>query len=77
MGDDTTLRPATVADIEDALAFALRFDGRKRVHNGDEFMAQITAQRLAEHLARSGFVALKKPPPKLLGTPSRRSDPTG
>jgi hypothetical protein len=33
------LRPATAEEIEDALVFALRFDGRKRVHQGDEFMA--------------------------------------
>jgi hypothetical protein len=62
MPDETQLRPATVEDIAEALAFALRFDGRKRVHQADEFMAQITAQRLVEHLERSGFVLMHKPP---------------
>ena len=39
----------------------LRFNGRKRVQ-GDELMAKITAERLVEHLERSGFVVMKKPP---------------
>jgi hypothetical protein len=39
-----------------ALAFALKFDGRKRAHNADELMSEIVAKRLVEHLERSGFV---------------------
>jgi len=56
-----TLRPATAIEIADALQFALRFDGRKRTHTGDEFMARITAERLIKHLERSGFVVMKRP----------------
>ena len=41
-------------ELVDALAFALRFRRLKRVHNGDEIMAQIVAERLAEHLDSSG-----------------------
>jgi hypothetical protein len=44
------------------LSFALRYEGRKRVHQADEAMAQITAERLVAHLARCGFVVMKKPP---------------
>jgi hypothetical protein len=40
----------------------VRYDGRKQVHQGDEFMAKITAERLVRHLERSGFVLMKKPP---------------
>jgi hypothetical protein len=37
MSDDRDpLTPATADDVADALAFALRFSGRKRVHNADE-----------------------------------------
>jgi hypothetical protein len=36
--------------------------GRKRVHNADEIMAEIVAKRLIEHLERAGFVVMKKPP---------------
>ena len=43
-----------------AFAFALRFQGRKRVHN-DKIMAEIVAKRLVEHLERAGFVVLKRP----------------
>ena len=56
MTDDPQLRPATTDEIEASLSFALRFSGRKRVHQGDELMARITAERLAEHLRQSGFV---------------------
>jgi hypothetical protein len=44
------------------IAFALRFEGRKRVHNADEIMAEIVAKRLVEHLERAGFIVMKKPP---------------
>jgi hypothetical protein len=62
MPEETQLRPATAEDIAEALAFALQFDGRKRVRQADDFMARITAQRLVEHLERSGFVLMRKPP---------------
>ena len=62
MPDD--LRPATTDELAQALAFALRFQGRKRVHQGDELMANITAERLIRHLEQSGFVVMKKPPLK-------------
>jgi hypothetical protein len=60
--DPEKLTPATQDDLAHSLAFALRFEGRKRVHNADELMAEITARRLAEHLRLSGFVVMKKPP---------------
>ena len=44
------------------MAHALRFDGRKRIHRGDAFMAELMAQHLAEYLAQSGFVVMKRPP---------------
>jgi hypothetical protein len=56
------LTPATPKDVADAIAFALRFSGRKCVHNADELMSAIVAKRLVEHLERSGFVVLKTPP---------------
>ncbi len=56
------LTPAAPDDIAQALAFALRFDGRKRKHDAAEMMARIVAKRLVEHLERSGFVVMKKPP---------------
>jgi hypothetical protein len=62
MPDAEKLTPADPSDLADALAFALRFQGRKRVHNADEIMAGIVAKRLGEHLERSGFVVMKKPP---------------
>ena len=61
MSDD--LRPASPEDLADALAFALRFDGRKRKHDAGEFMAAIVAKRLVDHLERAGFVVMKRPPP--------------
>ena len=55
------LLPAKPDDIADALAFALRYSGRKRVHDSAEIMATIVAKRLVEHLDRCGFVILRKP----------------
>jgi hypothetical protein len=56
------LTPATSDDLVDALAFALRFDDRKRKHDAGEFMARIVAKRLVDHLEQSGFVVMKRPP---------------
>ncbi len=55
------LRPATAAEIAESLSFALRYDGRKRVHHADEAMARITAERLVRHLERSGYVLMRRP----------------
>jgi len=41
-----SLTPASPEDLAAALAFALRFYGRKRTHNADEIMAEIVARRL-------------------------------
>jgi hypothetical protein len=60
MGNDLT--DADAADLIQSLSFALRYDGRKRTQTGDEFMARITAERLVEHLQKSGYVVKKKAP---------------
>ena len=56
------LTPASPDYLAGALAFALRFSGRRRVHNADEMMAAMVAKRLVEHLKQSDFVVVKKPP---------------
>jgi hypothetical protein len=61
MPDDMRLRPATADEIAETLSFALRYAGRRRVHHADDVMARVTAERLAEHLERSGFVLMKRP----------------
>jgi hypothetical protein len=59
--DPGHLRPATTDELVQALAFALRYDGRRRVHHADSVMVRITAERLAAHLEQSLFVVMKKP----------------
>ena len=59
--DKLQLRPASTDEIEQSLSFALRFDGRRRVHHADDAMARITAARLVAHLRKSGFVLMKRP----------------
>ncbi len=54
--------PAPAEDVADALAFALRFVRRKRVHNAEEIMSEIVAKRLVEHLERAGFVVMQRAP---------------
>jgi hypothetical protein len=62
MADHDRLTPADPADLAGALAYALRYQGRKRVHNADETMAEIIAKRLVEHLERAGFVVMQRAP---------------
>ena len=59
--DKLQLRPASTDEIEQSLSFALRFDGRRRVHHADDAMARITAERLVAHLQKSGFVLMRRP----------------
>jgi hypothetical protein len=37
-------------------------EGRKRVHNADEHMAAIAAERVVRHLERAGFVVMQRAP---------------
>lgn len=59
--DKRNLRQASTDEIQDSLSFALRYEGRKRVRHADEAMARITAERLVQHLERSGYVLMKRP----------------
>ena len=43
-------------------AYAQRFQGRKRVHNGDEIMPEIVSKRFMTHLERAAFVVMNRPP---------------
>ena len=60
MPDD--LKPASPAEIAEALAHALMFDGKRRFRAGDAMMADITAAHLMAHLERCGFVLMRKAP---------------
>jgi len=40
--DTPNLHPTPRDELTQSLTFALRFNGRKRVHDADEAMAQIT-----------------------------------
>ncbi len=74
MNDDDKpgLRPATTREIEESLSFALRYAGRKRVHHADEMMARITAERLVQHLEKSGYVLMRRPDAAAPSTSSHR-----
>ncbi len=53
--------PTIDDELIESLAFALRYEGRKRVHHADDMMARITAERLVRHLRGSGFTVVKDP----------------
>jgi hypothetical protein len=62
MPDDRKLTQATPAELEQTLAHALRYDGRRAFKLSAESMAQITAAHLVTCLLKSGFVVMKVPP---------------
>ena len=59
---DEKVTPVDPEDLAAALAFALQFEGRKRQHDTDAFMADIVAKRLVRYLERAGYVVMKRPP---------------
>jgi len=62
MPDDDPLTPVTRADLVQALAYGLRFDGRGKAHRrAADLTAQIAAETLASYLAQAGFVVMKRP----------------
>jgi hypothetical protein len=55
------LTPADPNDLVNAIAFALIFSGRKRVHDSDSFTARTAGDRIRRHLENAGYVVMKKP----------------
>jgi hypothetical protein len=68
---DENLTPADPGDLADAIAFALRYSGRKRVHPADDYMAKIAAERIVRHLEHARFVVMRRPP--ISGSASTRA----
>jgi hypothetical protein len=60
--ENEKLTPADPSDLADAVAFALQYSGRKRVHQADEYMAKIAAEQIVRHLEHSRFVVMRRPP---------------
>lgn len=59
--NEDRLRPAADHDLIRAIAHALQFQRRKRVHHADSFVARIAAERLVNYLRAFGFILMKKP----------------
>ena len=53
------LTPASPEDLASALAFALRYQARKRIHKADEIMAEIVANRSAKAGKRAKATSLR------------------
>jgi hypothetical protein len=68
------LTPADSADLARSLAFALKFEGRKRWHDADALVADIFAKRLIRYLERARYVLMKRPP---IGGSAPRNPPPG
>ena len=57
------LAAATPEEIAEALSYALRFDERGKLRGGGwDFAAGLAAERLADHLRRSGFIIMRARP---------------
>jgi hypothetical protein len=62
MPDDAdTLTPADPRDLANAIAFAIRYSGGKRVRDADEVVATIAARRIVEHLRGARYLVMKRP----------------
>jgi hypothetical protein len=54
------LASVTQQEVVEALAYALRYDERGKPHRGSwDLIANLAAERLAEHLRRSGLVIMR------------------
>lgn len=60
--EQETLRPADRDGLVHEIGFALRYSGRKRRHDADAILAHIVADRIVEHLERSRYVVMQRPP---------------
>jgi hypothetical protein len=56
----TSWRPPIRANLADAIAFALRYSGGKRVRDADEALAMIAARRIVEHLRGARYRVMKR-----------------
>jgi hypothetical protein len=57
------LAAATPEEIAEALCYALRYDERGKPRRGGwDFAAGLAAERLTEHLRRSGFIIMRARP---------------
>jgi hypothetical protein len=57
------LAAATAEEIAEALSYALRFDERGKPRRGSwDFAAGLAAERLTDHLRRSGFIIMRARP---------------
>lgn len=59
----TDLAAASPEEITEAISYALRYDERGKPRKGGwDFAAGLAAERLAEHLKRSGFILFRTKP---------------
>jgi hypothetical protein len=71
---DDKLTPADPSDLANSIAFALWFNRRKRFHEGDKLMADITADHIIRYLDDCGYFVMKRPP---IGGSAPRNPPSG
>ncbi len=60
--DSEQLLLATPEELEQTIAHALRFDGKRNFRAAGDMMARITAAHLVQQLRQCGFVVMKAPP---------------
>jgi hypothetical protein len=64
------LTPANPSEVLFSLSYALTHDGKRRFGRADNLMATLTAHHLLEHLERSGYVIMQRPPAAMHSAPT-------
>ncbi len=67
--------PVSRDDLVQTIAHGLRFEGRKRIHHADDFMAHAAAEKLVDHLLRCGYIVTHKPPTPAHSAPTYTPNP--
>lgn len=78
MPDDTPpLRPADRAEVLHSLSYVLQYGRTASQRDRDDLIVRLAAQQVLEHLERSNYVLMQKPPARALRADYPATPPQG